>query len=440
MSDSPPPPTPQSPVVLGPPQRPKGVRRLGAVPYYLAGVGAAAFVGFAGWAIHAQHASKEAEAPAAAAPRSASPNVVLASMPSSGAIAAAAGRRSRPASAPSGNPPPGAAPNRDNAAGAAPKDAPRDAPPSPPDEIRQNALREAWTRYYQEYAQLAASRREAAQTALKADTSYVSNADAGGTQAPPSPNGAGSGGAGGATSGQPQRRAPVPGELNQGPSRAADDYLQATVTPPLTKYELKAGDPVQIRFSQGVTSDAPGQFRAVVSQPVFDHATGLHILIPQGATVIGSYDHLQEVGTERLPAGATRIIFPGESSESLDLGSMPLADQAGYSGLQDQVNHHYGRLILGTVLLGIGGAGAQLTQPHSNSSPYGGYSASQIIAAQLGLQFGQLGSEYARQQLQAKPSHTIRPGYTGLLQLTQDVAFPGEWIEGRGIVLAGRGR
>lgn len=437
MSDSPPPPAPERPVVLGPPQRPTGVRRLGNIPYWIAGGVGAAFVAFAGWAIHTRHASTDAEAPTAAAPRNANPNVVLTSMPSSGAIAAAENRRKRPASAPSGSLPPGPAPGRDNAAGTAPRDTPRDVAPPPPEDIRQNALKEAWTQYYRDLAQLAATRREAAQTALKADTSYVSNADTGGNPAQPTPNGAG--GAGSAASGQPQRRAPVPGELNQGPSRAADDYLQATVTSPLTKYELKAGDPIQIRFSQGVTSAAPGQFRAVVSQPVFDHATGLHIMIPQGSTVIGSYDHLQEVGTERLPAGATRIIFPGESSESLDLGSMPLADQSGYSGLQDQVNHHYGRLILGTVLLGIGGAGAQLTQPNT-SSPYGGYSASQIIAAQLGLQFGQLGSEYARQQLQAKPEHTIRPGYTGLLQLTQDVAFPGEWVEGRGIVLAGRGR
>lgn len=440
MSDAPPPPGPQEPVILGPPQRPKGMRRLGSIPYYAAGGVAAAFVGFAGWAIHTEHASTDAEAPAAAAPRNASPNVVLASMPSGGAIPPALGRRSRPASTPPGNPPPGPTPNRDNAAGGTSRDAPRDPASPPPEDIRQNALKEAWTGYYRDMAQLAASRREAAQAALKADTSYVSGADTGGSQAQPLPSGSGPGGAGGAAPGQQARRAPVPGELNQGPSRAADDYLQATVTPPLTRYELKAGDPIQIRFSQGVTSDAPGQFRAVVSQPVFDHATGLHILIPQGAFVIGSYDHLREVGTERLPAGATRIIYPGESSESLDLGSMPLADQAGYSGLQDQVNHHYGRLILGTVLLGVGGAGAQLTQPHSSSSSYGGYSASQIIAAQLGLQFGQLGSEYARQQLQAKPEHTIRPGYTGLLQLTQDVAFPGEWVEGRGIVLAGRGR
>ena len=310
------------------------------------------------------------------------------------------------------------------------------------DEVRQAALRDAWTRYYQDHATLMTARRERAITALRADTTYASGADAGGGQGQAQAGAGGSTGSSGSRTApgqQQQRRAPLPGELYQGPSRAADDYLQATVTPPLTKYELKAGDPIQIRFLQGVSSDAPGQFRAVVSQPVFDHATGLHVLIPQGAHVVGSYDHLQEVGTERLPAGATRIIFPGESSESLDLGSMPLSDQAGYAGLHDQVNRHYGRLILNTALLAVGGAGAQLTQPRRGGRD--GYDASQILAAQLGLQFGQVGSEYARQQLQARPTHTIRPGYTGTLQVTQDIAFPGEWVEGVGMIpVAGRAR
>ena len=65
--------------------------------------------------------------------------------------------------------------------------------------------------------------------------------------------------------------------------------------------ELKAGDPIQVRFITGISSDAPGQFRAVVSQPVFDHATGLHILIPQGAHVVGSYDHTQQAQSPHRP-------------------------------------------------------------------------------------------------------------------------------------------
>ena len=138
---------------------------------------------------------------------------------------------------------------------------------------------------------------------------------------------------------------------------------------------------------------------------------------------------------ERLPAGATRIIYPGDSADSLDLGSMPLADQAGYAGLHDDVNHHYPRLIFGTLLLAAGGAGAQFTQPQ-NYGLSGSYSPQQVIASQLGQQFGQVGAQFAQQQLNAKPTHTIRPGYTATIQLTQDVAFPGEWIDGR-MVAAG---
>lgn len=427
---------PQPPVVLGPPQRPRGVRRLGSRPYYIVGGIAAAFVGIAGYAIHRQHQTEDKEAPAAAAPRTQDANTVLAGMTGHGAIPPAGPRPRTDTPAPA----PATTPGRDPGPAPRTPGTPAGAAPAPVDELRQAALRDAWTRHYQDYATLMTARRETAINALRADTTYAGGNDAGGNRAQPSPGGAGSGGSGAAGPGQqPQRRAPVPGELYQGPSRAADDYLQATVTPPLTKYELKEGDPIQIRFITGVKSDAPGKFVAVVTQPVFDHATGLHVLIPQGSRVVGSYDHLQQVGTERLPAGATRIIFPGESSESLDLGSMPLADQAGYAGLHDKVDRHYGRLVLGTALLAIGGAGAQLTQPQRGSRD--GLDAGQILAAQLGLQFGQVGAEFARQQLNAKPTHTIRPGYTGLLQLTQDVAFPGEWIEGVGMIpVAGRAR
>ena len=432
MSEATPP-----PVVLGPPQRGRGIRRLGARPLYALGVVAAGFVAVAGYSIHRTHQPTAEEAPPAAPPRTGDTNTILAGMAGTGGIPAAlrGGQASPPPNTPAGtlvdNPL-----NRDT--GSAPPATTR-APAAPIDEVKQAALRDAWTRYYQDRAQFTAARHDAARSALTADTTYA--ASVGGGSAPGQDGQQGQAGGSNATpaaAGQPQRRGPLPGELYQGPSRAADDYLQATVTPPLSRFELKAGDPIQVRFITGISSDAPGQFRAVVSQPVFDHATGLHILIPQGAHVVGSYDHTQQIGTERLPAGATRIIFPGESSESLDLGSMPLADQAGFGGLHDQVNRHTGRLILNTLLLAVGGAGAQLTQPRGGNR--GGYDASQIIAAGLGQQFGQLGNEYARRELATPPTHTIRPGYTGTLSVTQDIAFPGEWVEGVGMIPAGSAR
>ena len=419
---------PQPPVVLGPPQRKWGTRRLGSRPYYILGAGAAGFVAIAGYAIHVSNQTKPAaQAAMSQAAGGANPNVVLAGLTGTGAIPAKS-KKDHPASAP---------PPHDNGHGSTPPpDAPSGNGPPSVDEVRQAALKDAWTKYYQDHAQLQDKRRDEARIALVADTASAAPVDNRQQQGPQ--GGPGQVGEANAPTSQSQRQAALPGSLYQGPSHAADDYLQATVTPPLTRYELKVGDPIQVRFVQGVTSDAPGSFRAVVSQPVFDHATGLHILIPQGASVVGSYNQTQEIGSERLPAGATRIIYPGDSADSLDLGSMPLADQAGYAGLHDQVDHHYPRLIFNTLLLGLGGAGAQLTQPRGSS--FGGYSASQILAAQLGQQFGQVGALYAQQQLNAKPTHTIRPGYTGTLQLTQDIAFPGEWIDGQGFVYARAGR
>ncbi|WP_165982460.1 TrbI/VirB10 family protein [Dankookia rubra] len=318
------------------------------------------------------------------------------------------------------------------------------APAAVEDDIRAQALRQQWQQYYQQISQVREQRRQAAVDALRGDTSIVmaegntrqsgGNADIAAARAELQQAQAAAAAGVGGGGGQQVSRTPRPGSLYEGPSDPSRDYLNAGVTPPISRYEVKAGDPILIRFTSGVSNEAPGQWTAMVAKPVFDHATGLHTLIPAGTRVVGTYDQMMTVGSERLPGGATRLIFPGEGGGSLDLGSMPVGDQAGYSGMRDEVNHHYGRLILNTVLIGLAGAGAQLTQPHGSSSYGHGIDASQILAAQLGLQFGQVGAEYARRQLQNKPTHTIRPGWTGTIQVTQDVAFAGEWVEGVGFV------
>ncbi len=45
-----------------------------------------------------------------------------------------------------------------------------------------------------------------------------------------------------------------------------------------------------------------------------------------------------------------RLVFP--DGKALDLGSMPGADMAGYSGFRDQVNNHYFR-IFGNALAAV---------------------------------------------------------------------------------------
>jgi len=56
-------------------------------------------------------------------------------------------------------------------------------------------------------------------------------------------------------------------------------------------YEVKAGTIIPAVLLTGISSDLPGQLIAQVREPVFDTESGQHLLIPQGARLIGLYDH-----------------------------------------------------------------------------------------------------------------------------------------------------
>jgi len=77
---------------------------------------------------------------------------------------------------------------------------------------------------------------------------------------------------------------------------------------------------------------------AQVSQNVFDTATGRYLLVPQGTRLVGSYSSDVIYGQSRILIAWQRLVFP--DGKALDLGSMPGADSAGFSGLSDQVNNH----------------------------------------------------------------------------------------------------
>lgn len=40
----------------------------------------------------------------------------------------------------------------------------------------------------------------------------------------------------------------------------------------------------------GINSDLPGDMIATVTEPVYDTVTGRHVLIPQGARLLGAYN------------------------------------------------------------------------------------------------------------------------------------------------------
>ncbi|GEJ56657.1 TrbI/VirB10 family protein [Anaeromyxobacter diazotrophicus] len=203
-----------------------------------------------------------------------------------------------------------------------------------------------------------------------------------------------------------------------------DPYLAATRERAVSPYELKEGAVIPAVMIGGVNSDLPGQLLAQVRENVWDTATGAHLLVPQGAKLVGSYDSRVAVGQERVLVTWHRLVFPDGST--LALGRMPGADGEGYAGFHDQVNNHYLKAFGGALLLSVFGAGAQLSQPRP--SPGEVITPGQIAAAQLGQQFSALGTELARRNLQVQPTLEIRPGYRFNVFVTKDIVLE-PWTE-----------
>lgn len=84
------------------------------------------------------------------------------------------------------------------------------------------------------------------------------------------------------------------------PATDRPEILPATVRGPVSPYEVKAGTIVPAVLLTGLNSDLPGQLIGQVREPVFDTEAGQHLLIPQGARLIGLFDHQVLHGQERV--------------------------------------------------------------------------------------------------------------------------------------------
>ena len=161
-------------------------------------------------------------------------------------------------------------------------------------------------------------------------------------------------------------------------------------------------------------------------ESVFDTETGQHLLVPQGARLIGLYDHQVVYGQERVLVTWKRILFPNGASLSLKDG-MPGTDAAGAAGFHDQVNHHLVRIFGSALLLSVISAGVQLSQIPDFGRGFAGPTAGNVLGAAVGQQLGQTSGELIRRGTNVAPTIEIRPGYAFNVMVTQDLVFPGPY-------------
>ena len=213
-------------------------------------------------------------------------------------------------------------------------------------------------------------------------------------------------------------------EKQQSLERAAEvpvsDSLPFVRKQAVGKYEIKQGWLIPAVLEQELNSDLPGMIRALVRENVYDSVTGKYLLIPAGSRIIGVYNSNIGFGQGAVQAVWRRILFPDGSS--LDLGGFEANDSQGTSGLRDQVDNHWRRIIAGALLTSAFAAGLQISQGQNNSvlatQSYG-----QQISSAVGAQVGALGEQVTRRNLNVQPTIKIRPGYRFLVRVQKDLLF-----------------
>ena len=154
---------------------------------------------------------------------------------------------------------------------------------------------------------------------------------------------------------------------------------------------------------------------------VYDTATGHHLLVPQGSTILG-HDQSADLlyGNERLPTISLTLALP--DGRSVDLGQAPVTDQQGAAGLTGRVDNHWIRLF-GAVFIGVALRGGQQALQVGLAQAGG---AGQV-ASGISSYASQVGQQRAGRALDTRPTITVDSGQLCNVLLTKPLSLPAMW-------------
>src|SRR5262249_2621829 len=93
------------------------------------------------------------------------------------------------------------------------------------------------------------------------------------------------------------------------------------------------------------------------------------------------------------------------------------ADPQGFAGLEDEVDHHWGRLVAAATLSTLLGVGSELGTTNNDSAI--------LTALRRGSShsLNQTGQQVVRRNLNIQPTITIRPGFLMRVIVTRDLVL-----------------
>lgn len=222
---------------------------------------------------------------------------------------------------------------------------------------------------------------------------------------------------------QPPQPKPAPPAKTAGQLLFVSHELKDVPAPPREReYVLAPGSTVfPCILETAINSDVPGYLVCKVSTNIYDTATGRHLLVPQGSSILG-HDQSETLlyGNERLNTISLTLSLP--DGRSVDLGKAPITDQQGVAGLTGDVNNHWFRL-LGAVLIGGALRGGTQALQIALSDAAG---AGQVASGFTGV-INQAANPRIGRALDTRPTITVAAGQLANVLLIKEVRLPAMW-------------
>ncbi|WP_413430694.1 TrbI/VirB10 family protein [Brevundimonas phoenicis] len=192
-------------------------------------------------------------------------------------------------------------------------------------------------------------------------------------------------------------------------------YNGHVLTAPLSPYELKAGAIIPAALLTAVDTARAGPVVATVTQNIYDTVSGRHLVVPQGARLIGRHEGESAYGDRRAFLVWERLILP--NGKSLLLTDEPGVDAQGAVGVRGRVDRRLWPLLAGTLFAGAVTTLGQIAR-NEDRGARGLLGDAGDAAA---IEGARVGGRLIDRELEVRPSIRLRAGAPVRVMITRDL-------------------
>jgi type IV secretion system protein TrbI len=182
-------------------------------------------------------------------------------------------------------------------------------------------------------------------------------------------------------------------------------------------YVVFEGTTIDTVLVNRLDGEFAGPLKVMVTNPIYSQDRQ-HLLIPEGAFILGDVQKVSGLGQKRLAVTFHRLLMP--DGYSVDLDQFHGLDQAGSTGLKDKVDNHYVEIFGASIALGIISGAAEATNSNEGYNETG----SEAYKAGIASSLSQSSANVLDRFINIPPTITIREGHRIKVYITQDMLLP----------------